>query len=113
MVNKSETWVKRLFHETNVRIQTCITFRSASDAKPLISMQKVVRARSIVVLDEKNPHIRNNRDGTVIELKVNNGVYTMDTWVCLDETGQVLSWQGLWVVGCHKPTCKTKDEVQQ
>ena len=39
------------------------------------------------VLDEKNPHIRNNWDGTVIKLDANNGV-------CLDETGPVFSWQG-------------------
>ena len=68
--------------------------------KPLISMRKVVEAGSVVVLDEKNPHIRNNRDGTVIKLDGNNGVRTMDAWVCLDETG-------------HEHTCKTKDEVQQ
>ena len=57
-----------------------------------------VQAGNVVVLDEKNPHIRNNRDGTVIKLDVNNGVYTMDMcmdmWVCLDETGPVFSWQG-------------------
>ena len=57
-------------------------------------MQKVVRAGNIVVLDEMNPHIRNTRDGTVIKLDVNNGVYTMDMWICLDETGPVFSWQG-------------------
>ena len=34
--------------------------------KPLISMRKVVQAGSVVV-DEKNPHIRNNRDSTVIQ----------------------------------------------
>ena len=45
--------------KTNEGIQRCITFRSAN----------VVR----VVLDEKNPHIRNIRDGTVIKLDVNNG----------------------------------------
>ena len=39
----------------------------------LISMEKVVRAGNVVVLDEKNPRIRNNRD----------------MWVCLDETGPV------------------------
>ena len=44
---------------------------------------------NVVVPDEMNPHIRNNRDGTVIKLDVNNGVYTMDMWVCLDETGPV------------------------
>ena len=65
--------------------------------KPLISMQKVVRASNIVVLDVMNPHIRSTRDGTVIKLDVNNGVCTMDMWICLDETGPVFSWQGLGV----------------
>ena len=54
--------------------------------KPLISTRKVVQAGNVVVLDEKHPHVRNNRDGTVIKLDVDNGVYTMDMWVCLDET---------------------------
>ena len=57
-------------------------------------LKKVVRAGNIVVLDEMNPHIRNTRDGIVIKLDVNNGVYTMDMWICLDETGPVFSWQG-------------------
>ena len=69
-------------------------FRSANVVKPLISMRKVVQAGNVAVLDEKNPHIRNNRNGTVIKQDVNNCVYTMDKWVCLDETGQVFSWQG-------------------
>ena len=36
------------------------------------------------MLDEMNPHIRNTRDGTVIKLDVNNGVYTMvcTQWTC-------------------------------
>ena len=80
--------------KTNEGVQRCITFRSANVVKPLISMQKVVRAGNIVVLDEKNPHIRNIRDGTVIKLDVHNGVYTLDMWICVDETGQVFSWQG-------------------
>ena len=46
------------------------------------------------MLDETNPHIRNTRDGTVIKLDVNSGVYTMDMWICLDETGPVFSWAG-------------------
>ena len=75
-------------------VHTCIKFRSANVVKPLISMRKVVQAGSVVVLDEKNPYIRYNRDGTVIQLDVNNRVYTMDMWVCLDETGPVFSWQG-------------------
>ena len=43
--------------------------------EPLTSMRKVVQAGNVVVLDDKNPHIRNNRDGTVIKLDVNNGVH--------------------------------------
>ena len=56
-------------------------------------MQKVVRAGNIVVLDERNPHIRNARDGTMIKLDANNGVRTMYMWICLDETGPVFRWQ--------------------
>ena len=80
--------------KTNEEIHRCMTFRSASLVKPLISMQKVGRAGNFVVLDEKNPHIRNTRDGTVIKLDVNNAVYKMDMWTCLDETVPVFSWQG-------------------
>ena len=57
-------------------------------------MHMVVRARNTVVIGEKNPHIRNTRDGIMIKLDVNNGVYTMDMWICLDETGPVFSRQG-------------------
>ena len=85
---------KRIPFKTDEGVQRCITFRSANVVKPLISMQKVVHAGNTVVLDEKNPHIRNTRDGTVTKLDVNNGVYTMDMWICLDETGPVFSWQG-------------------
>ena len=62
---------KNIPFKTNEGIQRCIAFRSASVVKHLISMQKVVQAGNIVVLDEKNPHIRNIRDGTVIKLDVN------------------------------------------
>ena len=85
--------MKRTF-KTNEGIQRCSTFRSASVVKPVISMQEVVRAGNIVVLDEKNPHIRNIRDGTVIKLDVNNGGYTMDMWICFDETSPVFSGKG-------------------
>ena len=47
----------------------------------LISLIKVVQVDNFVVLDEKGPHIRNNRDGTVISLDVNNRAYTMDVCV--------------------------------
>ena len=66
---------KNIPFKTNEGIQRCITFRSAS-VKPLVSMQKTVRAGNILALDEKNPHIRNIRDGTVVKLDVNSGVYT-------------------------------------
>ena len=85
---------KSIPFKTNEGFQRCKTFRSANVVKPLVSMHKVVRAGNVVVLDEKNPHIRNTRDGTVIKLDVNNGVYTMDMWIQLDETGPVFSWQG-------------------
>ena len=55
-------------------------------------MTKVVQAGNVVVLDEKHPHIRNNQDGTVIKVDVNTWVYTMDMWVCLDET--LVRWSG-------------------
>ena len=58
----------------------CMKFRSANVVKPLISMRKVVQDANVVVLDENNPHIRNNRHGTVVKLDVNSGVYTMDMW---------------------------------
>ena len=45
--------------KTNEGIQRCITFRVATVVNHLIPMQKVVRAGNTVVLDEKNPHIRN------------------------------------------------------
>ena len=49
-------------------VHRCRKIRSANVVKPLISMRKVVQVGSVVVLDEKNPHIRNNRDGTIIKL---------------------------------------------
>ena len=80
--------------KTNEGIQRCITFRSASVVKPLISMQKVVRAGNTVVLDEKKPRIRKTSNGTKIKRDVNNGVCTVDMSICLNETGPVFSWQG-------------------
>ena len=47
--------------------------------KPLISTRKVVQAGNVVVMDEKNPHIRNNRDATVIKVDVNNGTCWCDS----------------------------------
>ena len=59
---------KNIPFKTNEGIQYCITFRSASVVKPLISTPKLVRAGNIVVLDEQNPHNRNVRVGTLIKL---------------------------------------------
>ena len=56
-------------------------------------MQKVVRAGIFVMPDEKNPHFRHVRDGTMIKLDVNDGVCTLDIRICVDETGPVLSWR--------------------
>ena len=38
-------------------------------------LEEVVQAGNVVVLVDQNPHIRNNRDGTVIKLDVNNHGY--------------------------------------
>ena len=95
MENRSKTWVRKPYHASPLKECTeAIKFKSANVVEPLISMRKVVQAGNVVALDEKNPHIRNNRDGTVIRLDVNNGVYTVDMWVWLDETCVVFSWQG-------------------
>ena len=85
---------KTIPFRTNEGIIRCKTFRSATVVKNLTSMLKVVRAGNIVVLDDKNPRIRNIRDGTMTKMDVNNGVYTMDMWICLDETSPAFSWQG-------------------
>ena len=77
--------------KTNEGNQRCITFRSANVVEP---PRKVVRAGNIVVLGEKNPHIRNIRYGPMIKQDVNNEVCTVDMWICLDETCLVFSWQG-------------------
>ena len=75
MVSRSEAWVRRKLHfKTNEGIHRCITFRSASVVKPLISMQKVFRAGNVVVLDERNTHIRSIRDRTTTKLDMNSGV---------------------------------------
>ena len=53
-------------------VHRCTKFWSV--VKPLISMRKVVQAGNVVVLGEKNPHIRKIRDNTVIKLDVNDGM---------------------------------------
>ena len=46
------------------------------------------------MLDEKNPHVQKIRDGTTIKLYVNMGMYTMDMWICTDETGPFFQLAG-------------------
>ena len=60
----------------------------------LTSIQKV--AGIIVVLDEKNPHIRNSRDGTMIKLDANSGVRTVDIWICLNRSSLQLAGTSVW-----------------
>ena len=103
---------KRIRFKTNEGVQRCITFRSANVVKPLISMQKVVQAGNTFVLDGKNPHIRNTRDGSIIKLDANNGVYTMGLWICLDETGPVFSWQDSEWSSRFRQACKAGSIVQ-
>ena len=79
---------KKILFKTNEGIQRCILLRSSSVVKPFISMQNVVRAGNVVVLDERNAHIRNIRDGTTIKLDANNGL------VCTDDTGPVFQLAG-------------------
>ena len=57
----------------------------------------------------------------MIKLDVNNGVYTMDMWICLDETGPVFSWHCAYLeqrdrknrMGLEKNTmtCQMKKEI--
>ena len=81
--------------------------------KPLISMRKVVQAVNVVVQDEKNPHIRNTRDGTVIKLDVNNGCAP---WTCGCVSTKLVRFSAgkdsEWLE-CHNQTCETQDELQQ
>ena len=45
-------------------VHRCIKFWSANVVKPLISMIKAVQAGNVVVLNDKNPRIRNYQDGS-------------------------------------------------
>ena len=80
--------------KTTEGIRRSIQHKSASVVNFLISMRKVVQAASVVVLDEGNPHFRNARDGRTLKPDVNNGVCTLDTWVCLCKTGSVFQPTG-------------------
>ena len=54
--------------KTHEGFHRCTTLRSANVGKLVIPMQKVCGAGNIVVLDVKDPHIRNTRDGTMIDV---------------------------------------------
>ena len=104
---------KTIPFKTAEGVHRCIKFRSASVVNPLISMRRVVQAGNVAVLDEKIPHTRNIRDGTVVKLDMNNEEYTMDMWVRLDETGPVFCTQDSKWRECHKQTCKTERRSQK
>ena len=87
-------------------VHRCIKIRSANVVKPLISMRKVVQAGNVVVQYEKNPHIRNIRDGAVIKLDVITECVSMK--LVQFSTGKDSEW-----LDCRRQTCKTKDKVQQ
>ena len=53
--------------------------------EPPHSMQNVVRAGNSVVLDGNNPHIRNTSGWNSDQCGRENGVYTMDMWICLEQ----------------------------
>ena len=95
-------------------VHRCIIFRSANVVKPLISKRKDVQAGNVVVLDEKNPHIRNNRDGTVIKLWCEQlGVHP---WTCGCVSVRLVRFsvgKDTERLECHKLTCKTRDDVQR
>ena len=63
---------------TNQGIHRCGTLRRGNVVKPLISMQKVVRAGNIAVLDARNPHV------------------TLDMWTSFVKTAPIFSGQGQW-----------------
>ena len=95
MEEGSKTWVRKPISFKSVEgVHRCIKFRSAKRCEALDLNEKGCASWHVVVLYEKNPHIRKNRDGTVIKLDVNNGVYTMELCVCFDEIGPVFSCQG-------------------
>ena len=107
----SKSWVRKPYHSSPVEgVHRCIKFRSANVVKPLISMRK---AGNVMVLDEKNPHIRNTWDGTVIKLDANNGGYTTDMWCVSMKLVRFSAGKDSEWLECHKQTSKTKDEVQQ
>ena len=70
-------------HNT-LKFECCKTFH--------FNAEKLCEPGTYLRWSKKSPHIRNIRDGTMIKLHVNSGVYTMDMWIFLDETGPVFSW---------------------
>ena len=76
-------------------------------------MQKVVRAATSVVLDENNPHIRNIRDGTMIKLDVNDGVYTLDMGFALMKQVQFSAGRDSEWSSRFRQACKSDSTVQR
>ena len=53
-----------------------------SNFSGILNCKRSSEPETFVVLDEKNPHIRTTRDGMKIKLDANNGVCTIDMWIC-------------------------------
>ena len=69
---------------------------------------EIVRAGDNVVLDEKNPHVRNNRNGTMDQAVheqrcVHNGYVDF-----FDDAGPVFRWQGVVTKACKTDSVHLK-----
>ena len=86
--------VKRLKFTTCEKIDRVIDFRAAKVMKPFISVAKVIKAGNEVVLNKDNPHIKNEKDGSIIKLRCQGDVFVLDVWVNTEEMGPVFARQG-------------------
>ena len=73
---------------------------------PWISMRKVVQAGRVVVLDEKNPHVRKQSRWHSHQAGCERGCASMK--LVRYSAGKDGEW-----LECNKQACKTEDEVQQ
>ena len=68
-------------------------------------MQKVVRAGNIVVLDEKSPHLRNIRDGTIIKMDAKRIVHNGRGFASTKQVKFSLGRESEWLNRLRQ-TCK-------
>ena len=90
MESKSKNVVEKTIpFKTNDGIQRCITFRSAKFCQlPSFHCKRSSEPETLWCWMKSSAHSKHS-DGKVIKLDVSNDVYTMDMWICLDETGPV------------------------